>query len=94
MSVRRFKQTQSTNWVFTLNNYNEEELFALGVVCDLPRPFKKSDSVVSGLACSQEVGKKGTPHLQGYLQLTKKGMQGLDSILGSAPDECSKVRRS
>lgn len=52
------------NWCFTLNNYTDKQLI-----------------VVDNLGCSattkymiygKEVGDKGTPHLQGYIQLIKK----------------------
>lgn len=68
---------QSTNWVFTLNNYTEEEVWMIGLICNMPEDephFKLSTSRVKAIACSPEVGKKGTPHLQGFLQLSKKGI--------------------
>ena len=51
------------NWCFTINNphpYDEDVLKAL------------FPDVAAYLIFGREVGKKGTPHLQGYLQLKKK----------------------
>lgn len=79
--IRRKTQTQSSNWVFTLNNYTEDEVAAIGIICDDPKPFPNNDKVVKGLACSAEIGgKNNTPHLQGFLQLSGKGMKILYSL--------------
>lgn len=76
--ARRKIQTQGTNWVFTLNNYTEDEVAAIAILHFDPKPFPNNEVTVKGLACSQEVGgKKGTPHLQGYLQLSAKGIKNL-----------------
>lgn len=65
---------QSCNWCFTLNNYTEDEVLLLGGLTNEPHPFEISSSVVKALACSEEIAPvTGTPHLQGYLQLSKKG---------------------
>jgi hypothetical protein len=70
----RKPQIQSTNWTFTLNNYTEDEVLHIGGLVVDDHPFDHSSSVVRSLACSEEVGKTGTPHLQGYLQLSLKGI--------------------
>jgi len=49
-------------WVFTLNNYNEEEYRC---ICDANETF---DYLVVG----KETGESGTPHLQGYVILSTK----------------------
>lgn len=73
---RKKKQTQSTNWVFTLNNYTDEEVDFLGTLYMDPHPFPLNESKVVAVAMSEEIAPTtGTPHLQGYLQLTKKGMK-------------------
>jgi len=49
------------NFVFTINNYTEDELRdVLGKAC--------FSYVIAGM----EVGEEGTPHIQGYAELTKK----------------------
>jgi len=68
------KPRQSCNWVFTLNNYTDDEVLLLGGLVYEPHPFEISASVVKSVACSLEVAPTtGTPHIQGYLQLSKKG---------------------
>lgn len=75
-TVRKFAQTQSTNWVFTLNNYTQEECDSLPDLINRPGVFERSNSLVKAIAVSEEVGERnGTPHLQGYLQLSKKGIE-------------------
>lgn len=71
---RSKKQTQSTNWVFTLNNYTDDEVIKIGGLIFDEKPWDHNSSKVRGVAYAHEVGEKeGTPHLQGFLQLTKKG---------------------
>lgn len=84
-------------WCFTINNYTEEE-------CALIESLQTCADV-RGLTCGKEVGKCGTPHLQGYLELSKeKTMKSVCKILGGrahvlkargTPEEneayCSKV---
>lgn len=49
------------NFCFTINNYNEDSLDAL-----------KSFDSIRYLVAGREVGESGTPHLQGYCELTKQ----------------------
>lgn len=74
---REIPQTQSTNWVFTLNNYTEDEVMQIGELCLYPQSwFEKSAAIVRAIAYAHEVGgKNNTPHLQGYLQTDKKGIK-------------------
>lgn len=72
---RKDPQIQSCNWVFTINNYTTEDCDALALLVHNPKPFKKSASLVKAIAVAEEIAPTtGTPHLQGYLQCSKKGI--------------------
>lgn len=59
--------SRGVRWVFTLNNYTDDDLSRLaGLGGDLDR------SGLSYLVYGREVGESGTPHLQGYLILTSR----------------------
>lgn len=47
------------NWVFTLNNYSEQDCESIQSI--------SADSDVSKMFVGKEVGDEGTPHLQGYI---------------------------
>jgi len=51
------------NWCFTLNNYTDEDILAIEGWTELG---------VKGAAYGREIGKNGTPHLQGFLVMTGK----------------------
>lgn len=52
---------QAKNWVFTLNNYTNDEVDALEALgTELPSPL-------CYLVFGKEQGENGTPHLQGYI---------------------------
>lgn len=72
MSKRRAPQVQSKRWVFTLNNYTEEEVQAL-----------KDNQQFKFILFGKEVAPTtGTPHLQGYFELAKRrGPKGLAASL-------------
>lgn len=56
-------------WVFTLNNYNEEE------VTQLHSEFlSKGNKFI----CEKEIGESGTPHLQGYVMF--KNSRNLNTL--------------
>jgi hypothetical protein len=69
-------------WCFTLNNYTEDECSQLKVLGE--------SGDCKYLIVGKEIGEKGTPHLQCFLQLrAKKTFGGLTAIL---PKRCAKVR--
>jgi len=77
-AIRR--RTESTNpvinWTFTLNNYRQEDFDHIE---ELHRQghFKY-------LIYGKEVGESGTPHLQGFCQLSKKQrFSGVKKLFGS-----------
>lgn len=54
----------SKNWCFTLNNYSEKEI----------EDIKNKFSAISAkFIVAKEVGENGTPHLQGFLAMEKRG---------------------
>jgi len=59
---------QFTTWTFTLNNYTFSEQCGMQELT-----FPSPNRIIASIAWSEEIGeKKGTPHLQGFLQTYKK----------------------
>ncbi len=63
--------TQKRNWCFTINNYTDIEVNTLKNL--------KCEYIVFGY----EIGEKGTPHLQGYMEF--KGGKRFDTIKKTLP---------
>jgi len=57
------RMNQSKRWTFTYNNYSVEQMEMMETV------FKDR---CSGYIFEEEVGDEGTPHLQGYLEFSKR----------------------
>lgn len=56
------KQNPAKSWCFTLNNYTEEDICSIKCIKD----------ICEKLVVGKEMGKNGTPHLQGYFKLYEK----------------------
>jgi len=67
--LKSSRSPNARNWVFTLNNYSEEQIEKL--YKDLAA---KAKSFVFGI----EVGKEGTPHLQGQVCFQGKGLRAIE----------------
>jgi len=62
-------QYRATTWVFTLNNYDDDDLTRLQELT-----FPSSTRSISTIGFQEEIAPTtGTPHLQGFLQCFKKG---------------------
>lgn len=59
------KRKQSNGFCFTVNNYDDEDMFILST-------FYENDPNCTYLIYGKEKGKSGTPHLQGYIYFKKK----------------------
>lgn len=59
------RQSSAKRWCFTLNNWTQEEYDSIVAFC-------KNGSNVSSFIIGKEIGKEGTPHLQGYMELVVK----------------------
>jgi len=69
---------QGTRWVFTYNNYSEEDVARL---TDIGGNLDRHG--LSYLVWGREVGESGTPHLQGYcIFLVRKRLGSLRSLIG------------
>lgn len=56
------KRVRAIRWCFTINNFTEQEI----------EMVKAMEPLCKLIICEREIGKQGTPHLQGYLELDKK----------------------
>lgn len=73
--LSRMARKQHRNWCFTLNNYTDEEVLCIPDHIDQEFGAEHKPNALTYLAVSEEVGRRGTPHLQGFLQMRLKGMK-------------------
>lgn len=77
------RRVRSRRWVFTLNNYTEEEI-------DRVTQKHYQFNIIFG----KEIGKNGTPHLQGYIEAKNAiALSTLQSILPRAHWEKARGNR-
>lgn len=73
------RPNDNVRWCFTLNNYTTEDIEALGFILS---------SVCKQYAFKKELGKEGTPHLQGFFTLLKKKRLTAIKALGDCLNRC------
>ena len=67
--VQNILSMRVRNIVFTLNNWTEEDITVLSGCIDL---LIRGSRIVKYIVFQKEVGRQGTPHLQGYIEFTKQ----------------------
>lgn len=68
--VKKLQINPAIGWCFTFNNYNNNNSSNSSIVPEFQELLKKNCKLAF---YNKEVGESGTPHLQGYLELLKKG---------------------
>jgi len=82
----RKQSVRSNRICFTLNNYTEEELCIV-------QDFLKRDFVTYGIV-GQEIGKSGTPHLQGFVHLKTSYLKAKDGNVSKWKSLCPGFQRA
>ena len=71
------KNTTNTAWIYVWNNYTEAD-------AEYMRQFHRHCKQVRYHVFGKEVGKEGTPHLQGFVVFTsRKRFQTVKNLIGS-----------
>ena len=72
LTTKMTKRIRGNRWCFTLNNYSAEEITWI------------DSAECKYIIYGKEVGKSGTPHLQGYLELEKpKELSSVKKMIGN-----------
>lgn len=74
---------KSRGWCFTVNNYDDNDIASI----------KALEHEGQYVVCGQEVGKEGTPHLQGYVYFkTQRHFTAVKKLIGArAHVECARA---
>lgn len=82
--ISKKRLAASKYWVFTFNNYLETEIGSLGSIFS---------SLGGRYVFAKEVGKEGTPHLQGWVEFSKKfrPIEGLARSASTTGCRVSKI---
>lgn len=77
--------SQAKHWVFTLNNWTQNEQAQIISGAPLPDDPNRDNSTFKYLVIGRETGANGTPHLQGFLTLrTKLRLRQVKALAGFA----------
>lgn len=81
VAVKQKKPSRAKHWVFTLNNYTEDDISHI-----LNQYAKGDETDISYVCFGKEVGDSGTPHLQGYISLgSKRGFNYVRGLFTGSP---------
>lgn len=81
---KKTKETKSRGWVFTINNYTDKDI----------EMTQNLSNVAEWGVCGKEVGKSGTPHLQGAVYFKNaRAMKAVAKLLPRAHLEVMRGRK-
>lgn len=86
MPPKKKQSVRSNRICFTLNNYTEEE-------CSLLKDFSATECV-DYMIVGKEVGKSGTPHLQGFISVRPSFLKAKDGNVSKWKSLCPALHRA